>query len=213
MPKINVRCDEWLKHAVATVSEKAGISQSELVRQAVTDIVSDWGDDLPDWVEKEMHHSEMLTKNRPELRTMHFKQRVFDYARNALTNDMDKLARYPPEPEKMEEKYFHMLDEEIEKEMPEEWEDEFREHVNEVMEWYRLMHPETDHGSPTEEVKALAAWHYRRGRKKQARSVVKRAKDDGQIPASVSVHEVIDEAREEAAKESWKHEWDEAIQT
>lgn len=185
------------------------MNRSDIIRRAVVDLFREWSDELPDWVQREASHEDMVKRNNPELRVMHFKQRVFDYAQNTLTNDMGRIARYPPKPDRLERHYGQMLREEVEKEAYPEYAEEFEEHIGEVMQWYRIMHPDTEDGTVRGQAVTLAAWHIEAGREQTARGICSKAG----AQTNETEHVMMDDARSKAKRWDWRHEQDTTIRT
>lgn len=212
MSRITIRCPDWMEEGISRLSDASDMSRSEVIRRAVTELISEWGDELPDWVLKEASHDEMVARNRPELRMMHFEQRAFEYAKNALTNQQGQVARYPPDPEMLEEHYGEMIREEVEEEY-EQYRERFEEHIDEVMGWYRTMHPDTSHGTVRHQAVTKCAWHIRHGREPQARTVAQAAVGEATGPETTE-HMILDDARNKATEnERWVHKQDRSVQT
>lgn len=210
MARITFRCDEHHKEGLQAIAERWDVSLSDMMRGATIDFIMENPDAVPEWVQKDVAHEDILRRNRNEMRTMHFRQRVWEYVVNTLTNDNGEVAKFPPDPEKVRKHYGESVKEEIRK-THDEYKDEYIDHVMYCLDWYELMHPDTDTGSKTEEVRALATFYFKQGQEGKARRVVNDAADDGVLPPEVSVHDVLDQARMDSHNESWKHKWDDAI--
>lgn len=211
MKRITFRAPEWIEEGLDHLTDASDLSRSELVRRACTDLLREWSDELPEWVRKEATHEDMVKRNRPELRQMHFKQRTFEYAKNALTNDRGGIARYPPHPDKLERHYGRMLREEVNEEHGD-YRDEFAEHVDEVLEWYRMLHPNTSQGTVRGQAVAKCAWHFRHDREGAARNVAAEA-CSAEAGPELTEHMILDDARSKADKETWIHKTDQSIRT
>lgn len=210
MSKISIRVDGWMKDGLEHLTDETELSMSEVVRRGVRMVFEEWSGEIPDWVEAESYHEQAVRENRPELRTMHFKQRTYEYTHNCLKDERGNLAKFPPHPDKLESYYFEKVRDEVREEHADH-EEEFLEHIDWLSDWYRIMHPSTTFEDRREEVVQVALFHFRHGQKREARDAVDHAEKKGALPPDVAKHEVLDEARRRSSNEKWRHEWNEAM--
>lgn len=210
MPRLSFRAEDWMADGLDSLVDETSLNKSDLIRRAVRDLLTEWSDSIPDWVQKEASHDEIIKKNRPALRTMHFKQRSFEYILNCLVDERGNLKRFPPHPDKVDAVYIEELRNEVSKEHGDHQE-EYMKHIDRLSEWYRLMHPETSDGSQVEQVCELACHYIRFGQSDKARELCKDAEHSGQLPAGTTWQDVMDEARDGARNDRWKHQWEDAV--
>lgn len=197
--------DDYQIEAVEQAADEFGISQSEVFRRIADEGIASM-DGLAEWAQKEAEHSRIIQENRPAMRTMHFKQRVYEYLRDTLTNDEGGIAKFPPHPDKVRKHYGESIREAIKKEHPE-YQDEYTDHLDEMLDWYEVMHPDTGPADERGRLVEMAAYLIKYRGEGEARQFIE------SHPGSVdySPHELLDEARESLHDETWRHEWEGAV--
>lgn len=206
MTKTSLRLENWMLDALDQIAEEAeAINRSDLIRDGISHSILDHEDEAPDWAVSESVHDRKRRRNRAKLREMHFKQRTFEYCRDALFDHNGNMKEYPPSPERLRQRYGEMLREEVKEEYHGE-RDEYMDHVNEILDWYELMHPAGDHGGPSEQAVELAGHHMKHDNNERAREVARRASNH----AKLTEHEILDKARKVKANAEWRHDWDKA---
>lgn len=206
MTRLSARVDDYLNDGIEWLEETTSMTKSDVVRAALRDYFTRLDGDVPEHVEKQATHEQALREHKPELRTMHFKQRSWEYVRDCLFNQQGDIKRYPPSPDKVRRHYQQMIQREVAEEH-EEYREEFEDHIEQLMDWYGLMHPETDVGGPYEQAVELAAHYMRWGETDKAKRVAQKAENK----SSHTQHEILDEARQRKARSTWKNQWDEAV--
>lgn len=207
MQKTSLRLPAWQIDALDAIADEAeATNRSELIRDGISYVVTEHKDEAPQWAVAESEHDRKRRRNRAKLRGMHFRQRTFEYVRDALFDDMGNMKEHPPSPGKMREYYGSMLRDEVRDEYPDHTE-EYLEHVDEILDWYELMHPDTSVGSTADEAVALCAHYLKHEKKGMARKIA----DDAEPKTTMSKHELLDKARGERADETWRHKWDKSI--
>lgn len=207
------RLQEYQSEALEVLSSNSGMSKTDIVQACLSKYLGDFGssDELPEWVVQEAEHDRIVRENRPAIRSMHFKQNVYEYLREKCLTDKDgKFARYAPDPEKVEANYLESCREQVRAEVPDEYEDEYMDHVDKLAEWYRMVHPET--GQNTRQGLVECVRYYVRWEGNEvARSWLKSAEERGAIPGVIDPKDILQDAIQEETREEWKAEWDDAI--
>jgi Arc/MetJ-type ribon-helix-helix transcriptional regulator len=200
---------DWQTDGLEGIKRKTELSMSEVVRQSLNDTLSDWTEEIPEHVERESIAERIKRENKPMLREMHFKQRTWEYVRDLIFTERGQLKRFPPDPEQVEEAYFGSMERQIAEEFDGERSEDFTEHIDELRDWYQLMHPDTETGSQRDQVVHVAAHLFRWRSEKDARDAVKAAIRKGKIRDSER-DGVLDDARELYHSKRWKHQWDQS---
>jgi len=207
MQKTSLRLPAWQIDSLdAIATEAEATNRSELIRDAISKQVQEHKDEAPQWAVAESAHDRKRRQNRPRLREMHFKQRIHEYARDCLFDDLGRMKRHPPSPSKFRAYYGEMVREEVKDEYPEN-EDEYIEHLEETLDWYELMHPDASIGGPKQQAIALVRHHMEHENRDSAREIAEQSAQN----TDATKHELLDEARERKADTDWRHQWDEAV--
>lgn len=148
MSKISVRLPDEMIEAIGEIMDQYNLrNRSRLVRSALREYLLDAPEeDLPVWVVKEMEHTRIVEENNWLARAANFEQRSYEKLRGMLLDENGEEKKFPPSPEKVERAYVESWRREIDREVPEEWQDEYHDHIDAIMAWYSAHHPE-----PTEE--------------------------------------------------------------
>lgn len=213
MGKHSIRLPEYQSEGLRQFKRETGMNMSDIIRSALSEFISSWecnGDELPEWVQKEASHDRIVRENKPQMRAMHFKQNVYGYLLHECLEGEDmQLARFPPHPDKVRENYADSVREQIEQEH-EQYADEYLGHLERMMEWYELVHPDTGREG-RKGIIQFAAYLMRWEDEGRARMFVDLAMEENDVSTNVSKHDLLDEARQIKAKKTWKMEWDDCL--
>lgn len=209
--RFTVSVDEALADATDELVQSSDVNRSELVGIALRRLVREWEDDLPEWVQKEVTHADLVKKNRPFIREMHFKQNVRDYlVQNCLLNERNNPAKFPPHPDKVRDRYADSLKDEIDQ-TDMEYADEYKEHLESQMRWYEAVHPDTGGSTTTEGIISMVEYYMREEGEGEAREFLRMCSERGKIPSGQNQHQILDEARDRIRNKQWKFEWEDSV--
>jgi hypothetical protein len=212
MPRTSLRIPDEMAESAESIKQQYGMTKAEQFRTAYRSWIRRNDDDIPEWAKLENRHEQITNENNPKMRALNFKQRVYEKLSGFLRDDNGNPARHPPDPDKVESLYM----ESVRKEVVEEYatfglKDEYLEHTEAMMEWYKLLHPDTDHGEKREQAVAYLTWVWRWYGRDKAREVAKKLGDRPQGPSKQAWQELIDEARDNVRADNYKDDWDKAV--
>ena len=211
MSKETVRLPDYQSEGLAELKRQTGMNKSEIVRGALSKFIASWDDmeEIPEWITNEASHDRIIRENRHKMRAMHLKQNVYEYLlHSCLTGEDGKIARYPPSPEKVRENYGESVREQIDEEF-DQYADEYHRHLEMMLDWYEVVHPDTHTGADglVQQTVFWLRWHG----EEVARKFLDECEQRGEIPKRVTIHDILDEARDQKRTSDWKAEWDDSI--
>lgn len=212
MGKISVRMSDERKGALQALKDEYGMTITDIINDAVRVWLKMHDESLPDHLEKDTRHEDIVDRNRHRMRRMRFKQRVHDTLVGLLEDERGNPKKFPPEPDKVEDEYFQSLREEVEREY-EKYHDEYMDFLDEELRWYSLQHPNHNpaEGKSLEECVRLVAEQIEHGRRDYAKSLAAKMRDQGELPEQVTTNRLMEKAEELREKENWRNEWDQAM--
>lgn len=214
MRKISARLPDHLVEALDYLKKEWGIAKTDVVRQSLNQTIGDDPEhlDIPDWMVNDAIHDRVKQENRAELRKAHFKQNVYEYLLHDCLRGRDGgMARFPPDPDALRDSYIASMREEIQETVDDgELLQEYENHLEEMIEWYEIMHPDAD-GSRTEQYYNVCRFMIRWEDEEEARRFLDEQDRRGKIPDTITPHEILDDARDDVRQANWKNDWDDAI--
>ena len=213
MARHTVRLQDYQSEGLEQFADKTGMSKSDVMRIAMSRLIDDdpTGGEIDEWIKQEAVHDRVVMENRPSMRMMHFKQNVFEYlCHECLRGEDGALARFPPQPDMVEETYIDSLRKEIKEAYPEEHREEYLNHLDQMLEWYKLVHPDTKAEDKEQWLFEMCLYFMRWQSEEDARDWIDAKDSQGQIPETLTPHEILDEARDAYHRNRWKDEYDEA---
>lgn len=203
--RITLRVEDWHREALDSIAGNWGVSRSEIIRQAISDLVDEYAESVPDWVEKEAVHDKVTTEYKPDLRTMRFRKSVHDYLKDLLMDENGNVHPEAPHPDKVRETYIEGLRETLYQEHPD-YAEEYDEYLKHKMDWYKMLHPETATVDREEWAVEMIRIQFGLDRENRARSMAKTYAER----LDMSEHEILDTARDKLADLNWREEWTQA---
>lgn len=211
MEHLGIRVSSELNSALASIADNEGVSKSDVCRYMLQECVDEFPDDeMPEHIRKNFERQKIVNENRWKIQCMTFKDRVRQFLDDQLERD------FPPEPEKMRDKYIESAREEAIK--FEDYKDEYLDFLAKEYERYKLLHP-----SSINDKKRMEKEDYDRaikiiadngaiGRWDMAAEYAERLEQQDRLPASKSVEDLMQEARD-MNRGDWREEWTRSIRS
>lgn len=213
MPRTTLRIPDEMEETASGIKHEYGMTKAEQFRTAYRQWIRRNEDErIPEWARIENVHEQIINENNPKMRALNFKERVHGKLSQFLRDDDGNIARHPPHPDKVEELYAESVRREIDEEYATYgFGDEFHEHLQAELEWYRMMHPDTNDGSKGQQAREYVEWVWRNFGKDKAKEVVKSLGEYVDAPSEEAWQEVFDDVRARVKRENYKDKWDQAV--
>lgn len=206
--RLTIRLENYQLNGIEAVADEHSVTNSYVARRFIDDGLTDIEDGiLPEWVDKEISHQDMVDKNRWKMRRMHFAQNIADRLDEMLE------SRRPPRPEFVGEDYIASLKEQAREEFPDRAERYVMVCDQELLR-YKVLHPNVE--SSPEDIRETFAAYLANDDKKAADSLKRTLKSEGSHGITVSSDTINHEYRQATqshAQEQWLEEWKESIPT
>lgn len=209
MAHISLRISDELNGALDSIADTEGVTKSDVCRYMLEECVSDFPEEeMPEHIRKDFERQRIVKKNHWKVQCMTFKDRV----RTFLDEQLDK--DFPPEPDKVREKYLESAREEAI--AFGDYKDEYLDFIAKEYERYQLLHPGEVNKSETldkdqyDRAVKIVADNGAIGRWDMAAEYAEKLQEKGRLPASKDVEDIMQEARD-MNRGDWREEWTNAV--
>lgn len=210
MGRITVRIDEVKDDAMRDLADRYGMSLTEIVGDALRIWLKRHKEELPEHLEKDTTHEDIVKRNKHQMRRLQFKQRVHDKLMSFLEDDQGNQRKFPPEPTKVEDEYIESLREAVDEEY-QKYAGEYHEFLDRELQWYKTMHPDSSNQAENySDMVDYVAYHVNQNRHDLAAEYIDHARKHEKIPEDKGREDMMQDARERAEEESWREEWTQA---